>query len=115
MLPNYCLTLYYFANILLYCIILFIYFLYYYYILILVDSLMFCTPPIVQFGGVHLKSLQNLPDGTFDIAKLRSLAYKGIDPHFSQTGLVCIENTHNLMGGRILPPQWQEEVRNNVE
>jgi len=62
-----------------------------------------------QFGGVHIALIPNLPDGTFDLTKLKSLN-KAYDQHFPITSLVCIENTHNMMGGKILPMDWLDEL-----
>ena len=32
------------------------------------------------------------------------------DPHEAWTALMCIENTHNKCGGKVLPVQWIREV-----
>jgi len=62
-----------------------------------------------QIAGVHTTPLPNLADGTFDLAKLRSCV-KPDDCHKPITSLVCIENTHNIMGGRVLPLDWLDEL-----
>jgi len=62
-----------------------------------------------QIAGVHTASLPNLPNGTFDLSKLRSCV-KPDDPHKPITKLVCIENTHNIMGGKVLPMTWLDEL-----
>ena len=67
----------------------------------------------VEMGGVHPRSITNLPDGTFDIGQLKELV-RADDPHFPITSLVCIENTHNLKGGRVLPLEWIDQVSPNI-
>ena len=32
------------------------------------------------------------------------------DPHEAWTALMCIENTHNKCGGKVLPVEWIREV-----
>lgn len=37
---------------------------------------------------------------------------RGQDPHHEPTTrLVCVENTHNSLGGKVLPIDWLKEVR----
>ena len=81
-----------------------------------------------QFGGVHPRTIKNLPNGTFDIDELKS-KIRDEDQHFPRTRLVraqrsigksqfnkfailqvCIENTHNYLGGRALPVGFIKEV-----
>eukprot|EP00095_Tigriopus_kingsejongensis_P007173 maker-scaffold134_size322110-snap-gene-0.10 protein:Tk07173 transcript:maker-scaffold134_size322110-snap-gene-0.10-mRNA-1 annotation:"probable low-specificity l-threonine aldolase 2" len=64
---------------------------------------------VSQFGGVHTRALANLSDGTFAIDELRS-KIRPDDPHEPQTALVCIENTHNKCGGKVVPVEWIKQV-----
>lgn len=64
---------------------------------------------ISQLGGVHPRTLRNLPDGTFSLDELKKFVRKD-DVHLPVTELVCIENTHNVAGGRALPLQWLDEL-----
>ncbi|XP_030195201.1 threonine aldolase 1 [Gadus morhua] len=65
-----------------------------------------------QLAGVHSRTLTNLPDGTFDLDQLVSKIRHGYpDPHFPRTRLICLENTHNIQGGRVLPLAFLKEVR----
>lgn len=64
---------------------------------------------VAQFGGVHSRSLTNLPDGTFCIEELKA-KIRPDDQHEPQTALICIENTHNKCGGKVLPLTWIREV-----
>ncbi|RXG71657.1 putative low-specificity L-threonine aldolase 2 [Armadillidium vulgare] len=64
---------------------------------------------IAQLGGVHPRPLPNLPDGTFSIELMENV-FRNNNIHFPVTSLVCIENTHNLIGGKALPLKWVDEV-----
>ncbi|KAA0199740.1 hypothetical protein HAZT_HAZT002350 [Hyalella azteca] len=60
-------------------------------------------------GGVHTHAVKNLNDGTFSLENLQS-AIRSDDIHHPITSLVCIENTHNIMGGKVLPLAWLDEL-----
>eukprot|EP00929_Paragymnodinium_shiwhaense_P040884 TRINITY_DN21273_c0_g1_i1.p1 TRINITY_DN21273_c0_g1~~TRINITY_DN21273_c0_g1_i1.p1 ORF type:complete len:401 (+),score=57.39 TRINITY_DN21273_c0_g1_i1:83-1285(+) len=62
-----------------------------------------------QFGGNHPHVLPNLDDGTIPLDKIAK-AVRADDPHYCVSTLVCIENTHNMCGGRVLPQDYIEEV-----
>ncbi|KAK8753010.1 hypothetical protein OTU49_001990, partial [Cherax quadricarinatus] len=64
---------------------------------------------ISQVGGVHPRVLTNLPDGTFSLAEMQRLV-RGDDDHWPVTSLVCIENTHNIAGGKVLPLSWLDQL-----
>ncbi|KAG0718365.1 putative low-specificity L-threonine aldolase 1 [Chionoecetes opilio] len=64
---------------------------------------------ISQLGGVHPRTVQNLPDGTFDLEALRGLVRQK-DDHYPTTALVCVENTHNVAGGKVVPLAWVDEL-----
>ncbi|KAK3850851.1 hypothetical protein Pcinc_042465 [Petrolisthes cinctipes] len=64
---------------------------------------------IAQFGGVHSKSLKTHPDGTFSLTELRQ-AVRADNIHFPRPSLVCVENTHNMEGGKVLPLSWLDEL-----
>ncbi|XP_042238815.1 probable low-specificity L-threonine aldolase 2 [Homarus americanus] len=64
---------------------------------------------IAQVGSIHHRSIKNLPDGTFSLQELRSLV-RGDDPHWPVTTLICVENAHNMMGGKALPLQWMDDL-----
>lgn len=38
-------------------------------------------------------------------------AIRPMDLHFPRTGLICVENTHNIAGGRIVPLEILKEIR----
>ncbi|XP_029932986.1 threonine aldolase 1 [Myripristis murdjan] len=65
-----------------------------------------------QLAGVHATTVTNLPDGTFDLKQLESKIRHGYpDPHYPRSRLICVENTHNIQGGRVLPLPFLQEVR----
>jgi threonine aldolase len=64
-----------------------------------------------QFGGISMRTLPNLEDGTLDIEKIHS-SIRENDIHEPITKLICIENTHNVCGGTILPLSFLEELYN---
>lgn len=52
-------------------------------------------------GGLILKTVSNDTKGRLDAAELRAAIHPP-DDHFAPTGLICLENTHNLCGGAVL-------------
>jgi len=64
---------------------------------------------MAQFGGINCNKVPNLPDGTFQLELIRqNIREENI--HCPITKLICIENTHNFCGGRILPLEWIDKV-----
>jgi len=63
-----------------------------------------------QFGGVSPRTIPNLPDGTMDL-DLVKLAIRDDDIHEPQTKLICIENTHNACGGKVLPISFMKNLK----
>ncbi|XP_045125328.1 probable low-specificity L-threonine aldolase 2 [Portunus trituberculatus] len=64
---------------------------------------------ISQLGGVHPRTVRNLPDGTFDLHDLRRVV-RSDNEHFPVSALVCVENTHNVAGGKVVPLDWMDEL-----
>ena len=56
-----------------------------------------------RLNGSAVRPVPNLLDGTLDPARL-ARAFQGDDVHEARTGLLCVENTHNMCGGRVLSP-----------
>ena len=65
---------------------------------------------IAQVGGVIPQPLRNLPDGTLDLNELEAKVKHGEHDNVSLTKLVCIENTHNVMGGRVIKPHYMDSL-----
>ena len=60
-------------------------------------------------SGVHPRALPNNADGTIDLSLLRSKV-RSEDVHYPVTRLICLENTHNYCGGKVLPLQYLDQV-----
>ncbi|CAB3253975.1 unnamed protein product [Arctia plantaginis] len=60
-------------------------------------------------GGVLLSTLENKPDGTFDLVELEK-RIRGTDIHEPITSLVAVENTHNVCGGKVLPLKFLDDL-----
>jgi threonine aldolase len=63
-----------------------------------------------QFGGVSPRTVHNLSDGTLDLEEVK-LAIRENDIHEPITKLICIENTHNACGGKILPLSFIQDLK----
>ncbi|XP_066519236.1 uncharacterized protein [Hoplias malabaricus] len=69
-----------------------------------------------QIAGVHSTTVTTLADGTFDLDQLVSKIRHGYpDAHYPRSRLVCVENTHNILGGRVLPLSFLQELRSVVD
>ena len=62
-----------------------------------------------RLNGSAVRPVPNLLDGTLDPARL-ARAFQGDDVHEARTGLLCVENTHNMCGGRVLSPETLETL-----
>lgn len=63
-----------------------------------------------QFGGINLRPIKTFPDGTLDLAEIKGKIRNHSDVHQSISSLLCLENTHNRCGGRILPLEWTKKA-----
>lgn len=61
-------------------------------------------------GGVQPHIIPNHPDGTFNVNEIPARV-RDEDVHCPRTALICIENTHNVCGGKVIPISWIDEVR----
>ncbi|XP_052071631.1 uncharacterized protein LOC127709963 [Mytilus californianus] len=67
---------------------------------------------IAHIAGVLASLIENKPDGTFDIEIMKQRIRQIDDPHFPFTRVICLENTHNFCGGKVVPLSFMEEVYN---
>lgn len=65
---------------------------------------------MLQIGGVQIQTVKNNADGTFSIDEMKTKVRDSSNVHYSRTALICVENTHNVCGGKVLPPSWVKEV-----
>lgn len=54
---------------------------------------------VSAFGGVHVRTVPTSEEGSLDPLDIEG-AIRPENQHFPHTALVCMENTHNLTGGR---------------
>ncbi|XP_066966504.1 uncharacterized protein [Macrobrachium rosenbergii] len=62
-----------------------------------------------RLGGVQPHIIPTASDGTFNSQEILS-RFRDADVHCPKSALVCIENTHNVCGGKVLPCHWIDEV-----
>lgn len=60
-------------------------------------------------GGIHPRTVANLPDGTLKLSEIES-AIRPDNIHFPLTRLIVLENTHNLCGGTPLDLEYMRAV-----
>ncbi len=60
--------------------------------------------------GVHSRTLANQPDGTLAIEDIKGAIRTISDDHFPVTKVVCLENTQNKYGGKVLSVEYVREV-----
>jgi threonine aldolase len=60
--------------------------------------------------GTSIRAIQEEPDGTIDVAKIRDAFRDPTDVHEPVSGLIAIENTHAHTMGRPLSPAYTREV-----
>ena len=62
-----------------------------------------------RLNGSPIRAIPTLPDGTLHREKL-ARSFFGDDVHEARTGLLCLEDTHNMCGGRVIAPQTLHEM-----
>ena len=60
-------------------------------------------------GGIHPRIVNTLPDGRLDLDDIRRKIMPD-DIHCPVTRLLCLENSHNRKGGRVLTPEYMDQV-----
>jgi threonine aldolase len=60
-------------------------------------------------GGVHPNALPGQPDGTLKLEDIRQ-AIRSDDEHHPRTRLICLENTHNALGGMPISLEYTQQV-----
>jgi threonine aldolase len=61
------------------------------------------------FGGLPLRTLPNLENGSLDPAQVARTIERA-DPPWPGTGLLCLENTHNDCGGRVVTMEQMRQL-----
>ncbi|PDY46833.1 low-specificity L-threonine aldolase [Bacillus pseudomycoides] len=63
-------------------------------------------------GGIMYEKIKTQPDGRLEIADLENaIPIDKEDPQFALPSLICVENPHNRMGGRVLPLEYLNELK----
>ena len=65
---------------------------------------------VAQLAGIFARIIPNLPNGALDFDHLKAVINPGTDVHACKTKLICLENTHNKCGGKIIPMDFLEKV-----
>jgi len=60
-------------------------------------------------GSVHPHTVRNQPDGMLDLNDVEA-AIRAKNEHYPVTRLLCLENTQNFCGGRVLPVAYMDEA-----
>ncbi len=63
-------------------------------------------------GGVQPRTVPNLVDGRLAPEAIEAAIRPTGDDHYPISRLICLENTHNLCGGAVLPVAYMNEVGN---
>lgn len=61
-------------------------------------------------GGIPYHPVPTLPDGRMTLDALQAALRPDDDPHQAPPAALCLENTHNRCGGRVLTPAQTAEV-----
>lgn len=65
---------------------------------------------VSQVGGVYSRQVPNLSDGTFDLELVEDLIQDHTDAHCTKTKVICVENTQNHCGGKVLPTKFLDDL-----
>lgn len=66
---------------------------------------------VAQVAGVHTRQVHTNLDGTLDLLDIESKLRSKGDAHQPISQLICIEQTHNGTGGRVLSLEYIRKVR----
>ena len=65
---------------------------------------------VAQVAGVHSRQVRTNHDGTLDLLDIENKIRSRGDAHVPTSRLICIEQTHNGTGGRVLPLEYLRKV-----
>lgn len=65
---------------------------------------------IATLGSIHSRVVKNQSDGTMDLNEIEACIRPLTDVHQPLTRLVCLENTHNRCGGRVITAEFTDAV-----
>jgi threonine aldolase len=62
-------------------------------------------------GGLVYHTVPTSPDGSLPIAGVAEAVRPSTgNPHLAPAGVICLENTHNRMGGTVITPEYSAQV-----
>jgi len=65
---------------------------------------------VAQVAGVHSRQVRTNLDGTLDLLDMENKIRSRGDAHEPTSCLICVEQTHNGTGGRVLPLEYLRKV-----
>lgn len=65
---------------------------------------------VAQLAGVHSRQVHTNIDGTLDLMDVEEKVRSRGDAHQPFSSLICVEQTHNASGGRVLPVEYLRKV-----
>lgn len=65
---------------------------------------------ISNIGGVSTKQIKENDDAKFSPDDIRDNIRRDNDDHFPETKLLCLENSHNMLGGVALSPEYFDQM-----
>lgn len=65
---------------------------------------------VATIAGVHPRQIVEDKGGRLDLDDVRDVWRLDDDDHFAKTALVCIENSHNMMGGSVLDKTYVDNL-----
>lgn len=66
---------------------------------------------VAQIAGVHPRQVHTNPDGTLDLLDIANKVRSQGDAHHPISRVICIEQTHNATGGRVLSLDYLKKMR----
>ncbi|KAH9499582.1 putative low-specificity L-threonine aldolase 2 [Bulinus truncatus] len=66
---------------------------------------------LAQLGGIQARSVANLSNGTLDVKEIQSKVRPLNDVHQPWTKVICLENTQNRCGGKVLSVEYIKQVQ----
>ncbi|XP_029649359.1 probable low-specificity L-threonine aldolase 2 [Octopus sinensis] len=67
---------------------------------------------VAQLAGVFPRIVPTLKDGTYDLTTLAETISTSVANDICRTKVICLENTHNRCGGKILPLDYLQKLYN---
>ena len=65
---------------------------------------------VSNMAGVSTRQLMENKDATLPFDQIRDVTHLDNDDHYAKTQLVCVENTHNCLGGVALSKSYVDEL-----